>query len=177
MRLSAPLVSTCMVPIMALMPRQWNCAFASSPCPPCHASLKGVVTYGHTGILSVQPRVWYPIFSSDMLHIWMNLGKTRCPQGSCLRGAGSLQLMTTKIKKRHPHSKNKWVFSMSWVGKCPAKWSTTKDGESLENSFPYPELHLFFTISHSAPHSQSWRLQLERFVLASPSRVTEFSFN
>lgn len=105
MRLSAPLVSTCMVPIMALMPRQWNCAFASSPCPPCHASLKGVVTYGHTGILSVQPRVWYPIFSSDMLHIWMNLGKTRCPQGSCLRGAGSLQLMTTKIKKRHPHKK------------------------------------------------------------------------
>lgn len=44
-------------------------------------------------------------------------------------------LQTKKILKSDiPHSRNKWVFSISWVGKCPARWSTTEDGESLENS-------------------------------------------
>lgn len=125
-----------MAPMVALMPRHQKRAFASSPCPLCHASLKGGTVNGHISTLSVQPSVWQPIINSEVLHIWMNLWKTRCSQGSSLREASHFHLETKKIKRWHLHSKNQWILSMPWLGKTPWKLSYNGGWEDSWELFP-----------------------------------------
>lgn len=128
------------------MSSHWELYLCFSPLPPTPMLYfpQGRDVYGYISIFSVQPRVWYLITNSEMLHIWVNLWKTRCPQGSSLREARNFHPKTKKIKRWHFHSKHRWIFLFALRrDNAPQKSSSTEGGWDFENSSPYHELFFF----------------------------------
>lgn len=133
----------------------------------------------HVVLLASSGSSLRPGTSSEVLHIRMNLQKTRGPLGTSLREARYVYPLTKEIQRWHFHSKNKWIFFFfhipSWenVLKNNLQWRTGGTCELVPTSWTlsFRSFHAFLT---TLPVLMSPAV---KFPLASQSRVTEFSFN